>query len=128
MPLPQHTLPVVGLDHPNKRGPARRFEIALCVPGEAVNLLPEPDNPADPCAVAVFSLRGIQIGYLPAERCARIFALIGRGREVKAIFQGCDRFRGYVRIAFDGEVPTLCSVRRPSPEPVDFWPDPIWDD
>lgn len=128
MPLQQHTLPVVGIDYPNKRGPGRRFELALCAPGDSVELRPEPTNPADPCAVAVFSERGVQLGYLPAERCARIFALIGKGRKVSAVFQGQDAWQGYVRIAYDGDRPQIPPARpQPKPDP-DFWPDPLWDD
>lgn len=64
----QLSLHVVGAGHPNRRGGDRRFEILLCVPGEPVHLVLEPKNPADPQAVAVFSGRGVQIGYLTAER------------------------------------------------------------
>lgn len=127
MALPQHTLVVVGIDYPNRRGPVRRFEIAMCVPGEHVELRPEPDNPADPCAVAVFSARGVQIGYLQAERCGRIFAMIRKGRQVSAIFQGFDRFRGYIRVAYDGEAAILPPTKAIRDEP-DFDPDPIWED
>jgi hypothetical protein len=34
-------------------------------PGEQLYLEPEPDNPADPLAMAVFSLKGERLGYLP---------------------------------------------------------------
>ena len=34
-------------------------------PGEQLYLEPEPDNPADPLAMAVFSQKGIRLGYLP---------------------------------------------------------------
>lgn len=34
-------------------------------PGEQLDLEPEPDNPADPLAMAVFSQKGIRLGYLP---------------------------------------------------------------
>lgn len=64
----QLSLFVVGAGHPNKRGGDRRFEALLCAPGEPIELVPEPRNPADPNAVAVFSIRGVQIGYLTAER------------------------------------------------------------
>lgn len=128
MPLPQHTLPIVGIMHPNKRGPTRRFELAICQPGEALTLLPEPGNPADAYAVAVYSGRGIQLGYVPAERCARIAALIGQGREVAAIFQGYDQFRAYMRVAYDGEVPSLPIPKAQPESDQDFWPDPFWDE
>ena len=87
MPLTALSLAVVGADHPNKRGPGRRFEIEICAPGEPVELILEPNNPADPRAVAVFSVRGVQIGYLSAERCGWIGGMIRIGREPRAIFQ-----------------------------------------
>lgn len=129
MPLPQISLAVVGADYPNKRGPTRRFEIAICQPGEPVELVPEPKNPADPLAVAVYSSRGVQLGYLTAERCGRIGALIREGREVTAIFQDKAPYGAVIRVAFDGEAPILPETREPEPpEEQDFWPDPEWPD
>lgn len=126
--LPQLTLAVVGADYLNKRGPTRRFELALCRRGEAIELRPEPTNPADPLAIAVYSCRGIQIGYLTAERAPRIGQLIRRGRDVTAVFQDNASFGAYIRAAFDGETPTL-----PDPAPApdsqpDWWPDEEWPD
>jgi len=86
-PLPQISLAVVGADYPNTRGPGRRFEIALCRPGDPVRIEPEPRNPADPRAVAVYSERDVKLGYLSAERCGRIGALSKQGRDVSAVFQ-----------------------------------------
>lgn len=107
MPRPALSLAVVGADHLNKRGPTRRFEIALCLPGEPVELRPEPKNPADENAIAVFSERGVQIGYLTAERAPLIKAMLGRGDEVRAIFQEAVSYGAVIRASFDGEVPTL---------------------
>lgn len=122
MSLPRLSLAVVGADYPNKKGPTRRFEIALCKPGESVELIPEPRNPADYRAVAVFSARGVQIGYLTAERCGRIGTLIRDGREVRAIFQWATSYGAVIRVAFDGEEPDLPS-RPPAPsEPIDEAP------
>lgn len=125
MPRPALSLAVVGADFPNRRGPGRRFEIALCTPGEPIHLVPEPKNPADPRAVAVFSPRNIQIGYLTAERCAWIGGMLAQGRELRAVFQGASSFGAWIRVAFDGEEPLL-----PDPRPhehvtddPDFWPD-----
>jgi hypothetical protein len=58
------SLAIVGIDYPNKRGPARRFELEICQPGEPIELRSEPNNPHDEHAIAVFSCRGIQLGYL----------------------------------------------------------------
>lgn len=128
------TVAVVGADFPNKAGGvARRFEITLCRPGEPVELRPEPKNPADEHAVMVLSARGIQIGYLTAERAPWIGGMISNGRQIEAVFQSASSFGAHVRIAFDGEMPVL-------PEPVPtgreepasggsgFYPDPVWDD
>ena len=125
MSLAAISLAVVGADYPNKRGPSRRFEIALCQPGEPIELRPEPKNPADPRAVAVWSCRGVQIGYLSAERCGRIGQLIGQGRAVKAIFQEATRYGAVIRVAFDGDEPTLPPSHESDPEP-EWWPDEEW--
>ena len=128
MPRPALSLSVVGAGFPNKTGPGRRFEIELCSPGEPVELIPEPRNPADPLAVAVFSARGVQIGYLTAERCGLIGSIIREGREVRAIFQGKTSYGAMIRTAFDGEEPNLPTSRAvgvPSNADDDFWPDYI---
>lgn len=129
MPLPSLSLAVVGADYPNKRGPTRRFEIALCVPGEPVELVPEPRNPADPRAVAVLSARGVQLGYLTAERCGRMSQIIAAGHEVRAVFQRASRSGAVIRVAFDGEEPVL-PVEAEEPISEEDWDgiDPVWED
>lgn len=88
MPVRQLSLHVVGASHPNHRGGVdRRFEILLCPPGEPVELVPEPDNPVDPQVIGVFSARGIQIGYVTAERAPWIGTMMRSGKELRAIFQ-----------------------------------------
>jgi hypothetical protein len=143
--LPARSLAVVGADYPNKRrkGPTRRVEIALCRPGEPVELVLEPKNPADPLAVAVYSERAVQLGYLTAERCGFVGKLIREGREVQAIFQARTDYGAMIRVAFDGDVPTLprgsgrpanLDVDSPGEPPgdpgddSDFWPDPVYPD
>lgn len=125
--LAQITLPIVGIDFPNKSGPARRFGIELLERGDPVELVPEPKNPYDENAVAVFSVEGVQLGYLPAMRAPYVGQQIRRG-EVKAIFQGAGGRGYFVRIAFDGDEPVLPPAR-PDPEaPGDWYPDEIYDD
>lgn len=129
------SLAVVGAGYDNKTGPKRTFEIALCLPGERVELVPEPKNPADPNAVAVFSARGIQIGYVRAERAPYIRLALGRS-EVTAIFQQAEPWGAIVRVALDGGEPRLPkNAEAPAPiEPrkqadeQDWWPDPEWPD
>ncbi len=123
----QFSLHVVGADFPNRKGGNRRFEILVCAPGEPVSLVPEPWNPADPNAVMVLSARGVQIGYLPAERAPWIGGMLRSGREVRAVFQQATARGAAIRVALDGAVPVLPAVTTvPTPcEDHDFWPDPI---
>ena len=104
-----------------------QFEILLCVPGEPVDLLPEPKNPVDPQAIAVFSTRGIQIGYLTADRAPWIGGMLRSGRELKAIFQAATQVGAAIRIAFGGETPMLPPERPAVPsqgtESDGCWPD-----
>lgn len=130
VPLPALSLAVVGAQYPNKKkSPARRFEIEICRPGEPIELRPEPKNPADPRAVAVYSCRGIQLGYLTAERAPWIGKLIGEGREVRAIYQRKTQSGAIIRAAFDGEEPVLPPAPKSesagTEEHQEFWPDYI---
>ncbi|MBE2990966.1 HIRAN domain-containing protein [Sphingomonas sp. CFBP 13603] len=126
------TLSVVGIDFPNadRSKSNRRMELLLCQPGEPVDLRREPKNPHDANAVAVFSLRGVQMGYLSAERAP----LIGRRMQQEehvAVFQALTGSMGYVRIRFGGGAPTLAEPGEPTPhsrsapyDPDVFYPDP----
>ncbi len=126
------SLAVVGAQYPNPgKMPARRFEIALCRPCDPVELRPEPRNLHDPRAVAVYSERGVQLGYLSAERCGLICRQIEAGRRIEAVFQVATPFGAIIRVAFDGAAPILPAGRaiaaerygdRSSNEP-EFYPD-----
>ena len=126
MPRPAQSLAVVGADYPNKRGPGRRFEIALCMPGEAVELRPEPKNPADSRAIGVYSARDVQIGYIQAEYAQWIG---GQLAVVRAIFQRADTFGAVIRVTFDGSTPVLpvekLKLAQPTHAP-DEGADPDW--
>ncbi len=130
------TLSVVGIDFPNtdRSKSNRRMELLVCAPGEPVELRREPKNPHDANAVAVFSARGVQVGYLSAERAP----LIGRRmqqEEHTVVFQALVGSMGYVRIRFGGGAPTLPDLAegelaarsrsRAAPfDPDAFYPDP----
>lgn len=124
------TLSVVGIDFPNadRSRSNRRMELLLCAPGEPVELRREPKNPHDTNAVAVFSVRGVQIGYVSAERAP----LIGRRMQHEdhvARFQALTGGAAYVRIRFGGGAPTLpaetiAQRSPPSHDPDIFYPDP----
>jgi hypothetical protein len=124
------SLAIVGIDYPNKRGPARRFELEICRPGEPIELRPEPNNKYDEHAIAVFSCRGIQLGYLASERAVFIGTLRRQGHDAKAIFQALEPKVGWIRVAFDGAEPVLppAPSNEPAPGADGFWPDPIYDD
>lgn len=135
MLLPR-SLAVVGADFPNKnkKGPTRRFEIALCLPGEPVRLEREPKNEADPQAVAVFSARDVQLGYLRAEQAPWIGGMIVGGREIQAVFQRATPFGCWIRVAFDGEQPSVEGLTEPPALPRQdneesgWYPDEIYPD
>lgn len=122
------TLAVVGIDFPNedKARSNRRFELLASAAGDPVSLHLEPRNRHDPNAVAVFSARAVQIGYLSAERAPMIGARMRRGEEVRAIYQGLRGSVGYIRVRFGGGAPTLPPTTEVRSAPVadDFYPDP----
>jgi len=124
------SLAVVGADYPNKRGPTRHFAIALCKPGDPIELRREPKNPKDERAVAVYSPQGVQMGYLSAERAAWIAPMLDRGRVIKAVFQERLEYGAAIRVAFDGDEPTLPERenRESHTGDPDFYPDPIYPD
>jgi hypothetical protein len=133
MAVTEFTLPIRGSDHPDSKKHNRRFEVELCVPGEPVELRLEPKNPFDPLAVAIHSVRGVRMGYVPAERCAWIGGRIRNGELIVAAFQGIAEGTGYIRINLAGDRPTLPPARpQDAPaEPIDHdaidpdygWPD-----
>lgn len=130
MTRPSQSLAVVGADYPNKRGPTRRFELNICRPGEPIELRPEPKNPKDEYAVAVYSGRGIQLGYLTAEKAPRIGGMLRQGRVIAAIFQTQTKHGAVIRVAFDGETPALPPAREHEQADADpdFYPDEEWPD
>lgn len=110
------TTSIVGIDFPNadKSKSNRRMEIMLTPPGEHVELRPDPKNEYDENAIAVWSIRGVQTGYVSAERAP----LIGKRMkedDVVAVFQALHGDGAYIRIRFGGEMPTLPS---PAPQPA----------
>lgn len=131
------SLAVVGVAYPNPDGSNRRFEIELLAPGEPIELVPEPSNKKDPRAVAVFAKGGGQLGYLTAERCGRIGALIREGVDVRAVFQIQTAWGCWIRVTFDGSEPVVdlnaraikqrTTVTGADHDPG-FYPDPEWED
>lgn len=116
------TLAVVGIDFPNADGSNRLSEALMTEPGERIELVPEPKNKHDSNAIAVISPRGIQLGYVNAERAPFVGGRMSRGEEVAAIFQGVDGGAAFIRVRFGGGAPALPSPFskasvRPGPKP-----------
>lgn len=108
------TLAIVGIDFPNADGSNRRSETMMTIPGEPVELVPEPKNKHDSNAIAVIGPRGVQLGYVNAERAPYIGTRMSRGEDVQAIFQGMEGGSAFIRVRFGGGVPTLPKpVKRP---------------
>ncbi len=93
-------------------------------------MVAEPKNQFDEHAIAVFSIRGIQLGYLASERAVLIGTLWRQGHEAKAIFQALDAKVGWIRVAFDGEEPELspAATSRSVAGDDGFWPDEVYTD
>lgn len=118
------SLAVVGIGYANADGSSRLFEIALCRPGDPIELRLEPTNEHDALAVAVFRPGGGQLGYLTAERAPLIGAKLRVAEPCVAIFQGEGPTAAFIRARFDGTAPTLPQPRGDPPAAPDFYPDP----
>lgn len=116
MALPDITLPVVGAPYANKDKSNRQFEIMLCDPGDPLELVPEPKNRYDEHAIAVFSERGVQIGYITSERAPQLGALLRAGHTLVAIFQGPTPWGAFARVGID-RAPSLPPQRKAAPAP-----------
>jgi hypothetical protein len=128
------TIMIVGIDFPNadKSRSNRRMEIMMCHRGDRVELRREPRNAFDGNAVGVWSERGVQLGYVGAERAPLISKRMQHDDTV-AIFQGLQGGAAYIRIRFGGGAPTLPLVStaptRNAASPPDIYPDddgPEW--
>jgi len=126
------TTSIVGIDFPNpdKSRSNRRMEIMMCHPGDPVELRREPKNAFDANAVAIWSERGVQIGYVSAERAPLIAKRMQEGA-TSAIFQALQGNTAYIRIRFGDGVPTLPPPidAQPARDVSDFYPDadgPEW--
>lgn len=122
------TIPIAGAAYPNKSGPTRRFGIELCRPGDPIDLRPEPKNPVDPQAIAIYERGGIQLGYVPADKAQWFRSMMSRGVQLVAIFQQAAEGGGLIRVGFDHH-PALPEPAKMDERLDDEWPvDPIWDD
>jgi hypothetical protein len=129
----QLSIKVVGANHPNANGGNRRSEIAFCDPGEPLDLRPEPKHPKDEHAIAVFSARNFQIGYVASDRAVLLGRMLRDGHTLTAIFQDVATWGAIARVGIDC-APTLPpkSETPEEGEPTEtraaedgFWPDYI---
>lgn len=81
------SLPAIGERFDNEDGSSRQAELALCQPGEPVRLVRESNNVHDRMAVAVFSCRGVCVGYLKRDRAQWLGSKMDRGYDVRAIVE-----------------------------------------
>ena len=111
VPLDQLTMAVVGARFDNRRRKGqptgnRQTEILLCEPGEPVELRLEPTNPADKNAIAAYSARGVQLGYLSADKTAIVHKAREEARLPRVIFQEATPWGCWIRVGL-GVDPTL---------------------
>lgn len=125
----EFTVRIAGADFPNRRGPTRRFGIKLCAPGDPVELRPEPKNRHDGNAIAIYERGGIQLGYVPADKCQWFHSAMSRGVEIVAVFQEANEHGAVVRVGFD-HTPSLPERQTSERDQFDedFPPDPIYDE
>ena len=128
---------IVGAPYPNKDGSNRASEIKFTTPGEVLELRPEPRNPHDEHAIAVFSPRGAQIGYISSERAVLVGSWLRTGQEVVALFQQETPWGAMARVGLGGapDLPPPVAIAAPPPplgqgvdEDPGFYPDEAYDD
>lgn len=122
LPAEQLSLAVIGasFDNPRRKGNPtgnRNTEILMFEPGEAVTLVLEPRNKHDRNAIAVFSSRKVQIGYIVADRTILLHKAWQAARDVRAIFQEPITGGAAIRVAFDRDpvLPPVKLADRPAP-------------
>jgi hypothetical protein len=76
---------VYGVGHRNADGTDRQKIAAKCVPGEALSLIREPNNPHDPNAIALFRRNGQQLGYVGGGLAETLAPVLDGGGYVTAV-------------------------------------------
>lgn len=98
----------------------------MCLPGEPVELRPEPDNPADEAAIAAYSARGVQLGYLSADKTAIVHRAVREARLPKSMFQATTPWGCWIRVGL-GRSPTLPVARAPESQRPPAYSGDEWD-
>jgi hypothetical protein len=110
LPTRRKVFDLVGEGRHNPDGTSRQEELLESEPGERVEFVREPDNPADPNAILVQSCRGIGIGYIPRDEAVALAPAIDEGRPYVALLHclkgGLPDYPNYgaqISIAWDGK-------------------------
>lgn len=85
--LTTHRLIGVGQQFANADGTSRQDELKRCGIGESVTLRAEPDNPKDGNAIAIDSVRGVQIGYISRRDAVWVGQELRSGAGVSAVIE-----------------------------------------
>jgi hypothetical protein len=75
---------VYGVSFANADGSQRQELILRCRPGDPLTLVREPANPHDPCAIALCTQAGEQLGYIGYHLSREIAAELDAGRRATA--------------------------------------------
>lgn len=78
---PFHTK-VVGVSKRNDNGGSRQQLLSMCTVGDTVRLVPQPDNPYDPKAVAVIHPAVGQLGYLGSDTARDLWKWLQSNRPI----------------------------------------------
>lgn len=119
------SIAVVGIRYANRDGTNRRFHLELLARGDPVELRREPRNEFDEHAVAVFTITGYCVGYVPSERAPFVAGKMAASTEIQAVFQELRSEIAVIRVRIGGGAPTLPPEQNAKPlaEP-ELYPDP----
>jgi hypothetical protein len=82
---------IAGASFQNADGSSRSSTIKKCEPMELLHLELDPDNPADPNAIAVKRVDGSQLGYLERRVASDLHQDAGKSVSWSAVFKHADR-------------------------------------
>jgi len=119
-PTRKRIFDLVGEAQKNPDGRSRQLELQSCQPGEQVKLVREPQNPYDEFAIAVYSNRSVQIGYMRKEHAKEVAPALDASRNHEAIITeltgGLPDYPNFgckIGITWEGQRPLNSSPIRP---------------
>ena len=74
---------VAGVSRDNPNGSSRQAIARALQPQDELQLVPEPDNPYDPNAIAVYTADNEQVGYLEARLAGELTRRRQKGRQAR---------------------------------------------